>query len=114
MPGRVLHVRAGVIVCPHENRGRLPFWLRRMRDGGDVEVPGPPSAPVQLIDARDIARWALAMAARRGAGVFNVVAPPGAGTAGLYAVDSSRAAAAGLAIRPLDETVRDTAAWLRG
>ena len=40
MPGRVLHVRAGVIVGPHENIGRLPYWLRRMRRGGDVLAPG--------------------------------------------------------------------------
>mgnify|MGYP001091046748 FL=1 len=32
--------------------------------------------------------------------------------AGFMSVDCSRAAAAGLRTRPLDETVRDTAAWL--
>ena len=65
MPGRVLHVRAGVIVGPHENIGRLPYWLRRMRRGGDVLAPGPRGAGIQLIDARDLARWVLAMASRR-------------------------------------------------
>jgi 2'-hydroxyisoflavone reductase len=77
MPGRVLHVRPGVIVGPHENVGRLPHWLRAMRDGGDVQAPGPRESSIQLIDARDIARWVLAMAGRRGTGVFNAVAPPG-------------------------------------
>jgi nucleoside-diphosphate-sugar epimerase len=80
MPGRVLHVRAGVIVGPHENIGRLPYWLRRMRDGGDVLAPGPRQATIQLIDARDLARWVLAMGAQGGAGVFNAVAPPGSAT----------------------------------
>ena len=77
MPGRVLHVRAGVIVGPHENIGRLPYWLRRMARGGDVLAPEPRGATVQLIDARDLARWVLAMAADCRAGVFNAVAPPG-------------------------------------
>jgi 2'-hydroxyisoflavone reductase len=82
MPGRVLHVRAGVIVGPHENIGRLPYWLRRMRRGGDVLAPEPRSAGLQLIDARDLARWMLAMAAERRAGAFNAVAPPGWATWG--------------------------------
>jgi nucleoside-diphosphate-sugar epimerase len=77
MPGRVLHVRAGVIVGPHENIGRLPHWLRRMERGGDVLAPGPADAEVQLVDARDLAAWTLAMGARQEAGAFNVVAPPG-------------------------------------
>ena len=67
----------GVIVGPHENIGRLPYWLRRMARGGDVLAPEPRGAPVQLIDARDLARWVLAMAADCRAGVFNAVAPPG-------------------------------------
>jgi 2'-hydroxyisoflavone reductase len=74
MPGRVLHVRAGVIVGPHENVGRLPFWLRRMERGGEVEAPEPRSAPIQLIDARDLARWMLGT---RVTGAFNAIAPPG-------------------------------------
>jgi hypothetical protein len=70
-------VRAGVIVGPHENIGRLPYWLRRMRRGGDVLAPEPRGAGIQLIDARDLAAWVLTMARRRGAGAFNAVAPPG-------------------------------------
>ena len=77
MPGRVLHVRAGLIVGPHENIGRLPHWLRRMEQGGDVLAPGPADAGVQWIDARDLADWMLAMGARREAGVYNAAAPPG-------------------------------------
>ena len=80
MPGRVLHARAGVIVGPHENIGRLPYWLRRMRRGGDVLAPEPRAAGIQLIDARDLAGWMLAMGERGGAGVFNAVAPPGQAT----------------------------------
>ena len=42
MPGRVLIARSGVIVGPHENIGRLPWWLRRLAEGGEVLAPGRP------------------------------------------------------------------------
>jgi 2'-hydroxyisoflavone reductase len=160
MPGRVLHLRAGVIIGPHENIGRLPHWLRRMERGGDVLAPGLADAGMQLIDARDLAAWTLAMGARGEAGAFNAVAPPGwttwralletcraavnpaatlrwvegehvaaaledpwtqlplwpvpvADAAGIYGMDTRRAVAAGLVIRPLEATVADTWAWLR-
>src|SRR5918998_1149701 len=75
MPGRVLHVRAGLIVGPHENIGRLPRWLRRMERGGEVLAPGPAEAGVQLVDARDLAEWMLDMGARGEAGTYNATAP---------------------------------------
>src|SRR3954470_2150127 len=68
MPGRVLLARAGVIVGPHEHGGRLPWGLRRRAAGGGVVAPGPSGAPIQLIDARDLAGWMLDMAERGGAG----------------------------------------------
>jgi 2'-hydroxyisoflavone reductase len=77
LPGRAVQVRPGIIVGPHENIGRLPHWLRRMERGGDVLAPGRAEAEVQLIDARDLAAWTLAMGARQDAGAFNAVAPPG-------------------------------------
>jgi 2'-hydroxyisoflavone reductase len=40
MPGRVLAARAGVIVGPHENIGRLPRWLWRCAECGEVLAPG--------------------------------------------------------------------------
>jgi 2'-hydroxyisoflavone reductase len=157
MPGRVLIARAGVIVGPHENIGRLPWWLRRLAEGGEVVAPGPPEAPMQLIDARDLAAWMLDMAEAGRGGAYNAIAEPGStswgelletarevtgGRAelrwvdpavveqrvqepwealplwpipslpGLYGMAGTRAAAAGLTLRPLTETVGDTWAWL--
>jgi 2'-hydroxyisoflavone reductase len=77
MPGRVLVARAGVIVGPHENIGRLPWWLRRLAEGGDVVAPGPPTAELQLIDARDLAAWMLDAAMRGVTGAYNAIAQPG-------------------------------------
>lgn len=80
MPGRVASVRAGLICGPHDNIFRLPWWVQRIAAGGDVVAPGDPDRTVQLVDARDLARWMLDLAERRGAGTFNGTAPPGLAT----------------------------------
>jgi 2'-hydroxyisoflavone reductase len=80
--GPVLHARAGLILGPYENVGRLPFWLNRMAAGGRVPCPGPPDRPLQYVDARDIARWVLDAAGRGVGGFFNTVSRPGHTTIG--------------------------------
>ena len=82
MPGRVLLARAGVIVGPHENIGRLPWWLRRLAEGGETLAPGPPEAELQLIDARDLAAWMLDMAEAGGTGAYNAIVAAGLGDVG--------------------------------
>jgi 2'-hydroxyisoflavone reductase len=58
--GRTTILRAGCIVGPDDSAvGRLPWWIDRTARGGPVLVPGAPGAPVALIDARDLARFAL-------------------------------------------------------
>jgi 2'-hydroxyisoflavone reductase len=52
-------LRSGALVGPYDNEDRLPWWLDRVARGGEVLVPGPPDAPVALIDARDLARFAV-------------------------------------------------------
>jgi 2'-hydroxyisoflavone reductase len=75
LPGRSLHVRAGLIVGPHDPTGRFTYWVGRIADGGDVLAPAPADAPVQLIDARDLAAWTVGMVAERHPGVFNATGP---------------------------------------
>lgn len=159
MPGRVLSVRAGLIVGPYDPTVRFSYWTARVARGGEVLAPGDPERPVQFIDARDLAAWVLVSAEARRAGVFNVSGPDyrltfgrfleicgevggdGAsfawvderflldrgvepwgelplwldssneGFRNFFAADISRALAAGLAFRPLTETVRDTLEW---
>jgi 2'-hydroxyisoflavone reductase len=72
---RALVLRPGFICGPYDNIDRMPYWLRRMARGGEVLAPERPDFPVQLVDARDIGRFALAMAERRAGGVFNLCAP---------------------------------------
>jgi 2'-hydroxyisoflavone reductase len=150
---RVTHVRAGLIVGPHDPTDRFTYWPRRLDEGGDVLAPGNPDAPVQFIDARDLAAFMLRLAERGPGGPLNSTGPaqtltmrealermkgdatlhwvddqtlldkgvgpwmelplwmPGEEWAGLMEVDISRALAAGLKFRPLEETARDTLAW---
>lgn len=91
MPGRVLVVRAGLIVGPHDYIDRFPYWVRRIAQGGTVLAPGQPDQPVQLIDVRDMAEWNIRMAELRQAGVYNVSGPPqGLTMAGMF--DACKAA----------------------
>lgn len=158
---RSLLVRAGLILGPYENVGRLPWWLGRIARGGPVLAPGPRELPLQYVDVRDLARWVLGAAERELGGPYNLISPQGHTTMGalldacvqatgsdaelrwtdpelildagiepwthlpvwvppqselhgaLHSADVSRAVAAGLHCRPVEETVTDTWAWLR-
>lgn len=161
MPGRVLVVRPGLIVGPHDPTVRFSYWTARVARGGEVLAPGRPGRQIQVIDARDLAGWTLRMAEEGRAGLYNASGPDYELTMGrfleecravsgsgarltwveeefllergvepwgelpLWIPESSethshflranidRALAAGLAFRPLAETVRDTLAWQR-
>ncbi|MHC6625196.1 NAD-dependent epimerase/dehydratase family protein [Streptomyces globosus] len=157
---RALLVRAGLILGPYENVGRLPWWLDRTARGGPTLAPGPKDLPLQYIDVRDLARWTLDAAAAGLGGPYNAVSPAGHATMGtfleactaatggaadlrwteaarildagiepwtelpvwlpegdlhahMFGADISKALAAGLRCRPVEETVADTWAWLR-
>jgi nucleoside-diphosphate-sugar epimerase len=70
-PGRCTQVRAGLLVGPHDNSGRLTYWIRRIAEGGRVAVPGPADQHLSVIDVRDLAAWILA----RHPGAFNATGP---------------------------------------
>lgn len=71
---RALFARPGLILGPRENIGRLPWWLRRTAAGGDVLAPGPRDNPLQYIDARDLAAFAIGTEL---SGAVNVLSVPG-------------------------------------
>jgi 2'-hydroxyisoflavone reductase len=75
MPGRVLNVRPGLIVGPHDPSDRFTYWPVRVARGGEVLAPNRPEAPVQVIDGRDLALWIVKMAEARTVGVFNATGP---------------------------------------
>jgi 2'-hydroxyisoflavone reductase len=153
-----LIVRPTYVVGPDDYSWRFPWWVARIARGGEVLAPGPPDGHAQVIDARDMAEWIVAMVERSEGGTFHtvgpsatftwgemlaavadVVAPPGTtltwvdesflverGVDGsivplwgggrdqpswVMAADPTRALTAGLRLRPLADTIRDTRAW---
>ncbi len=72
-----LLARAGLILGPHEDIGRLPWWLRRIADGGRVVAPGRPARPLQYVDARDLAGWLLSALADGATGPVDVISRSG-------------------------------------
>jgi hypothetical protein len=76
MPGRNLITRPGLIIGPHENVGRLPWWLTRIARGGPVLAP-PLDSELRMTDARDLAAWLTDNTRRRIPGVVNVPGPAG-------------------------------------
>jgi 2'-hydroxyisoflavone reductase len=75
MPGRVLVVRPGLIVGPHDPTVRFSYWVARVARGGEVLAPGNPETQIQFIDARDLAEWTLRMVEEGRAGVYNASGP---------------------------------------
>jgi 2'-hydroxyisoflavone reductase len=75
LPDRNLLVRAGLLAGPHDNVGRLPWWLARLAAGGRVLAPGDPGRPFRVTDIRDLAAWVLDNTRRRIPGVVNVPGP---------------------------------------
>ncbi len=75
MPGRVLTVRAGLIVGPYDYKDEITYWVHRTSQGGEVLAPGRPNRPVQLIDARDLAQWIIRMLETRQTGAYNATGP---------------------------------------
>jgi 2'-hydroxyisoflavone reductase len=72
---RVSHIRAGLIVGPHDWTWRFTYWPMRIREGGDVLVPDVPERRVQFIDVRDVSKWALRLAEADISGPFNTTGP---------------------------------------
>jgi 2'-hydroxyisoflavone reductase len=81
---RSLIGRAGLILGPGEDVGRLPWWLRRIERGGRVLAPGPAELPLQYIDVRDLANWLLDNGSAGTTGAFNVVSRTGHTTMGEF------------------------------
>lgn len=75
LPGRVLVIRPGLVVGPHDTTDRFTYWPHRIAQGGEVLAPGDPEQPVQFIDVRDLAAWIIAMVEMRQAGIFNTKGP---------------------------------------
>ncbi len=75
MPGRVLTIRPGLIVGPHDPTDRFTYWPWRVARGGPFLAPEGPGYLVQYIDVRDLAAWTLTMVEAGRTGVYNATGP---------------------------------------
>ncbi|WP_338887160.1 NAD-dependent epimerase/dehydratase family protein [Rhodococcus sovatensis] len=75
-----LLARAGLILGPHEDIGRLPWWLQRIAAGGRIVAPGVPDRPLQYVDARDAASFVLSGLESGLCGAYDVISPSGHAT----------------------------------
>ena len=76
MPSRVLIIRPGLIVGPHDYTDRFTYWPVRVARGGEVLAPGRPDRFIQLIDVRDLAEWTVSMIERKATGAYNAHGVP--------------------------------------
>lgn len=74
---RATALRVGLLVGAGDYTDRLTWWVRRIDSvRGAFPAPAPPERPVQLIDVRDAAKFAVRCAERGLSGVWNVTGRP--------------------------------------
>jgi 2'-hydroxyisoflavone reductase len=72
---RLAIIRPTYVVGPHDPTGRFAWWVVRAARGGELIAPGPPDAPMQTVDARDMGAWAVQLAERGVSGAFTAARP---------------------------------------
>lgn len=72
---RALIVRPGLVVGPHDPTDRFTYWPVRVARGGEVLAPQKPEAPIQFIDARDLAKFTIKLIEENASGVYNATGP---------------------------------------
>lgn len=75
LPGRSLIIRPGLIVGPNDPTDRFTYWSVRLNQGGQALAPAPESAPVQIIDVRDLVGWTIRLVEEGETGAFNATGP---------------------------------------
>lgn len=89
--GRLLVIRPGYIVGPHDPTDRFTYWARRAAGGGEMLAAGPPDAPMQGIDARDLGAFVLDRIEASDTATYGVVGPAEPATTGSV-LESARSA----------------------
>lgn len=72
---RLLVIRPGYIVGPHDPTDRFTSWVRRAAAGGEMLAAGPPDASIQGIDARDLGTFVLDRIEASDTDTYGVVGP---------------------------------------
>ena len=72
---RLTFVRPTFVIGSHDATLRFPYWVERLRRGGNVAVPGPRDNALQYIDARDLGEFVVTLAANSTLGAFHAAGP---------------------------------------
>ncbi|MFE6779785.1 NAD-dependent epimerase/dehydratase family protein [Streptomyces sp. NPDC057702] len=72
---RATLVRPGRVAGPHDPSDTFTYWVRRAARGGRLALPADPEQPVQVVDARDLARLVLRLLLDDRSGAFHAVGP---------------------------------------
>jgi 2'-hydroxyisoflavone reductase len=106
---RLTVVRPTYVVGPYDPTNRFCWWLDRLSRGGDVLVPGPADAPMQAVDAADMADWTVRLLEDGLTGVFSACSTDPGWTFGEMVEQMAAAVApVGTRLRWVDGE------WLRG
>jgi 2'-hydroxyisoflavone reductase len=89
-----LIIRPGYLVGPHDPTDRFTWYLRRAASGGEMFAPGPPEAPLQVLDVRDLAGFMLDRIESVDSDVYGVIGPSAPCTINDVLVAARRAAGA--------------------
>ena len=68
-------IRPTFVIGAYDATLRFPYWVARLRRGGDVAVPGPSTNALQYVDARDLADFTLECVEHSHVGALHVAAP---------------------------------------
>ncbi|MDQ3396772.1 MAG: NAD-dependent epimerase/dehydratase family protein [Deinococcota bacterium] len=68
-------LRPQIVAGPFDPTGRYSYWLTRVAKGGEMLAPGYGSDHVQVIDARDLARFTVRVIEEDHPGIFNLAGP---------------------------------------
>lgn len=68
-------LRPEILAGPHDHTARYTYWIDRIAEGGPFLAPGDGSDFVQVIDARDFARFTVRVLEEDRPGTFNLAGP---------------------------------------
>lgn len=68
-------LRPQIVVGPYDPTPRYAYWVRRAMQGGKMLAPGDGTDHLQIIDVRDLGRFAVKVLEDELAGAFNLAGP---------------------------------------
>jgi len=72
---RATLLRPQIVAGPHDHTARYPYWINRVAKGGEMLAPGDGSDHLQVVDARDMAKFAVRVVEKNLSGAYNMSGP---------------------------------------